>query len=85
MTQVHGKKNKVKVVEEEEKDEGKKFKVVNCKTLNLRETPYLLAEILCVLELGEEIVVKGFVEEWAHAFTSAGLEGYVMQAFIEEV
>jgi hypothetical protein len=66
-------------------DEGKKFKVVNCKTLNVRETAFLLADILCVLKEGEEIVVKGFVEEWAHVFTSAGIEGYVMQAFIQEV
>jgi hypothetical protein len=89
MTQPRGKRRSNNMLEEkailDEVKEGKLFKVSNCKFLNVREEPFLLGEILCVLDLNEEIVVKGFVEEWAHVVNSAGVEGYVMQAFITEV
>lgn len=63
----------------------KTFKVTNCLQLNLREKPNLDANIIKRLVSGAELKIEDITNDWAHVYTTSGIEGYVMAAFIEEV
>lgn len=58
--------------------------VVNCARLNVRATPSLNAEILCVLDVGAEIQIDAVNSdnEWFKLCTATGIEGYSMRNFI---
>lgn len=57
---------------------------VNCARLNVRATPSLNAEILCVLDVGAEVQVDvaNSDNEWFKLCTATGIEGYSMRNFI---
>jgi hypothetical protein len=50
--------------------------------LNIRKVPSKLGEILCVLNPGNEVLVEDIQDGWAHIYTSAGVDGYVMEEYI---
>lgn len=72
---------------EEGREENKDIfvKVSNCKSLALRDQPFVYASIIGVLMVDDVLKVTGFFEEWASVVTSSGASGFVMQSFVEEV
>ena len=65
--------------------EPKRFKIVNCTNLNLREKADRTSSVKTILKAGEIVTVESSTEDWAHVYTDNGVEGYVMKEFIEEV
>lgn len=59
--------------------------VVNCKLLNVRETPNKDAEILTKVKQGNEIMVdfSASTDDFYSVCTQTGVEGYCMKQFIE--
>jgi hypothetical protein len=65
-----------------------KFAIVIAKSkLNVRKLPWMgmQSEMVCQLNRGDKIQVDKLEEGWAHIVTSAGIEGYVMTEYIQEV
>lgn len=60
-------------------------KVINCTKLNVRETPSIDANVVCVLNTGAEIEinVEKSTDEWVNVYTTTGIEGYCMRKFID--
>lgn len=59
--------------------------VINCAKLNVRATPSISADVVCVLDVTSEIEidVAKSNREWFHVCTAAGMEGYCMRKFVE--
>ena len=67
-----------------EPDETVTGTVFNCAKLNVRATPDLSAEIVCVLDGGSSVVIdlaKSY-NEWYHVTTAVGIDGYTMQKYV---
>ena len=63
--------------------------VVSCKKLNVRESPSMKANIICVINEGDRITVAPIYnvdipDEWAHIKLSNGVCGYVVADFLSE-
>jgi uncharacterized protein YgiM (DUF1202 family) len=52
--------------------------------LNLRKSPTTDSKVLCRLDKGAKLMVEDTRDNWAHVYTSSGLEGYVMSQYIKE-
>ena len=59
--------------------------VCDCQELNIRSEPSTEGSILCVVDEGSQLLIeKDIDDEWAHIYTSCGIEGYVMKRYIRE-
>lgn len=58
--------------------------VVNCAKLNVRETPSISGEVVCVLNAASEfeIDVNGSNREWFKICTASGVDGYCMRKYV---
>ena len=59
------------------------FGVVNCGKLNVRKAPNKSETPICVIEKGDEVIIKDSIEEWYKVTTKSGKEGYCMSEFID--
>lgn len=59
--------------------------VISLGKLNVRMKPSKGSSILCVVDPGSQLLIESVDSDWAHAYTSSGIEGYVMAEFIKEV
>lgn len=59
--------------------------VTNCAKLNMRAKPSADAEVLCVLTAGQEVDIdpSKTSTDWCCVYSSAGVEGYCMQKYID--
>jgi uncharacterized protein YgiM (DUF1202 family) len=64
--------------------EPKTFTVTSKGKLNVRKTAGRDGELVCQIGSGEKVQVESIEDEWAHIYTSSGIEGYVMAEFIKE-
>lgn len=58
--------------------------VVNCTRLNVREQPTKDADIVCVIEALDEVMIEegASTEDFYKVYTTSGLEGFCMKKFI---
>lgn len=73
------------VVEKEEEIAEPCFGRIQTGKLYLRPEPSKDKEALAILEQGNEVMLDRGIDpesEWVHVCTEAGLEGYVMKAFV---
>lgn len=59
-------------------------KVISPSGLNVRKTPSSNGDVLCILKTGSKVSIEELGDEWAHIYTSSGIEGYVRVEFIKE-
>lgn len=82
-----GKKEETKPVDkvsEEVKETKQRIGIVsNCERLNVRKNPEKDADVLCVLEVGSEVMVTDDISEFYKVITGAGIEGYCIKQFIK--
>lgn len=57
--------------------------VTNCEKLNIREAPNAKATILCVVNVGDELMIAPdeSTEDWYGVYTTSGVEGFCMKKF----
>lgn len=58
--------------------------VVNCTRLNVREEPNAKADIVCVIEALDEVMIEegASTDDFYKIYTTSGLEGFCMKKFI---
>lgn len=56
--------------------------VISHGKLNIRMGASRFSPILCTVNPGDELLVEDVSGDWAHIYTSVGLEGYAMKEFI---
>ena len=59
--------------------------VVNCNKLNVRANPNATADVVCVLDVNDEVKVNvaKSTDEWVSVCIVTGIEGYCMRKFVE--
>lgn len=59
--------------------------VAHCAKLNVRKSPVVNSEIVCVLDVQSEIEidVKKSTENWFYVCSATGVEGYCMKQYID--
>jgi hypothetical protein len=50
--------------------------------LNIRQKPSKEAEIICIVNAGDTLLVESVLEDWLHVYTPSGIEGYTMKSFV---
>lgn len=83
------------VVEEEVVEEEKiniddvpdfnEFGVVACKKLNMRKSPTIDADVVCVLDEGEVVKIESYDSDEFYKATSGKQKGYCMKKFIKQL
>lgn len=58
--------------------------VANCSKLNVRAKPNLNAQVVCVLDVQDEIEIntKKSTAEWLYVTTASGNKGYCMKQYV---
>lgn len=66
---------------------AKTFKVVDCTSLNIREKPDKTSTILCVISVGDTVLVNSdsLEEDWLNVSIQNDVIGYAMKEYLEEV
>lgn len=72
-------------VEQSEQKHETLFGFVNCKMLNVRETPDIESEVLTVIHKNSEVMIDPSMstDEFYSVCTETGIEGFCMRDFIE--
>lgn len=67
-------------------NEPKTYTVITKGKLNVRRHPSagMQSEMLCQLRPGDKVQVESIEDDWAHIYTTSGIEGYVMANLIKE-
>lgn len=58
--------------------------VFGCSKLNVRATPDLFAEVVCIVSAGDEVIIdpdKSF-NDWLCVCTATGVDGYCMRKYV---
>lgn len=60
-------------------------KVTGCNKLNVREEPDINSAIVCVIDIGTELMIdpEYSTKEWYNVCTSAGLDDFCMRKFVQ--
>lgn len=61
------------------------FVVVDSFKLKVREAPTKSSEVKCIVDKGDELIVKDILDDWLHIIMNDGFEGFVMKEFVKEV
>lgn len=72
----------------EEVEENKEVimgKIVNCKRVYIRENPSVQSNPLTDIPSGKEILIMDKSKDWYNVCTESGVEGYIMEDFVETV
>lgn len=56
--------------------------VIGSGKLNIRKSPDKNSDVVCVVSLGDVLTIVDIQQDWAHIYTSFGLEGYAMKEYI---
>lgn len=58
--------------------------VSDCLKLNIRTKPVVGAEILCVVEVADELLIDmdKSTDDWYHVTTNVGAEGFCMKKYV---
>lgn len=58
--------------------------VTDCLKLNIRTKPVVGAEILCVVEVGDELLIdlEKSTDDWYSVTTNVGAEGFCMKKYV---
>lgn len=66
-----------------EEKEAEKVTVVNCKKLNVRKFADVKSQIIDVVKVDTELLLRTIVGDWTYVRTKSGLSGYVMTKYIK--
>jgi hypothetical protein len=50
--------------------------------LNVRQLPDIQSPVVVIALPDDKLIVKSISDDWAHVYTSAGIEGYVISQYI---
>jgi len=56
--------------------------VVCSSILNVRESANILSRVVAILKPGDTVSVEDIRDDWAHIYTSSGIEGYSLSEYI---
>lgn len=59
--------------------------VSECAKLNVRKLPYTSADVRCVVNLGDKVIIdeEGSTDLFYKVKTSSGVDGYCMRKYVE--